>query len=178
MRTLQINGRGLARISILAVALALVPAVFRPAVAQGEKASVSATDGRSLKKAIEAHKGKLVVVNLWATWCAPCVEEFPDLVKLQASYREKGLTVIAVSLDEPEDKGKVVSFIESQKADFPVYVRAKGSVDDFVNPLDRGWAGVVPTTYIFDKNGKRVGKAITGKRSYEQFQAAVEPLLK
>jgi len=178
MRKLSLNAPYAASICILAAGLVFFAGATRPVIAQDQVVSVSATDGKSLKKAIEALKGKVVVVNLWATWCAPCVEEFPDLVKLHKTYKEKGLTVVAVSLDDPEDKGKVVSFIEAQKAGFPVYVRGKGSVDDFVNPLDRGWAGVVPTTYVFDKTGKRVGKTITGKRSYEHFQSAVEPLLK
>jgi thiol-disulfide isomerase/thioredoxin len=178
MRTLQFSGRALATASVLALGFVCIPASQAPARAAGETSAVSATDGRSLKKAIEAHKGKVVVVNLWATWCAPCVDEFPDLVKLHVDYREKGLVVIAVSVDEPEDMSKVVSFISGQKAEFPVYVRAKGSVDAFINPLDRGWSGIVPTTYVFDKNGKRVGKPIAGKRTYEQFQTAVEPLLK
>src|SRR5262245_19221769 len=57
-------------------------------------AVVKAVDGKALKKAVAAHKGEVVVLNLWATWCGPCVEEFPDLVKLYDQYKGKGLVVI------------------------------------------------------------------------------------
>jgi thiol-disulfide isomerase/thioredoxin len=140
--------------------------------------NVQATDGAGLKEALAQQKGKVVVLNLWATWCSPCVEEFPHLVKLHHAYSSKGLTVVAASLDEPEDRGKVVEFIEKQKAGFPVYIRRSGDPEKFIDPVDKGWTGAVPTTYIFDRSGKRVGKPIIGERSYEQFVAAVEPLLK
>src|SRR5687768_14180878 len=94
----------------LAAALLAVPA--NAVRAESGAGNVQAVDGKALKRAIEEQKGKVVVVNYWATWCAPCVEEFPDLVKLQNSYRDKGLVVIGVSMDEPDDKGKVVAFVD------------------------------------------------------------------
>jgi thiol-disulfide isomerase/thioredoxin len=142
------------------------------------KADVQMVDRAGLKKALAAQKGKVVLVNLWATWCAPCVEEFPDLVKLDEKLRSKGLVVIGVSLDEPRDGDKVVEFITKQKAAFPVYLRKGGDSDSFVEPVDKSWTGAVPTTFIFDRSGKRVGKPLIGGRSYAAFAAAVEPLLK
>jgi len=160
-------------------AAAILTGVAAPSVrAQDSQPTVQSIRARDLKEVLAAHKGKGVVVNLWATWCPPCVAEFPDLVKLHQTYKDKGITVIAVSLDEVSDRQEVVSFIAKQKAPFPVYMREGGSVESLVNVLDRGWGGSIPTTYLFDRNGKRVGKALVGKRTYEQFEAAIQPLLK
>jgi thiol-disulfide isomerase/thioredoxin len=131
-----------------------------------------------LKKAIASNKGKVVVVNLWATWCQPCVEEFPNLVKLYNHYHSRGLVVLAAAVDEPETRGKVRPFLVSQKARFPAYVRKYDAIETFVNAIDKNWGGAVPTTYVFDRNGNPVGKALVGGQSYETFAAAVEPLLK
>ncbi len=139
---------------------------------------ITAADGTSVKKAIAAQKGKVVVVNLWATWCGPCVDEFPDLVKLHNNYKAKGASFISVSVDEPEDKSKVVKFIADQKATFPVYTRSKQEVESFIKPLDGAWSGAVPTTYIYDKSGKLVGKPIVGSRSYAEFAKLVDAALK
>ena len=157
---------------------ALAAGLLGGAAPAADAPNVQAIDGKSLKQAIAGLKGKAVVVNLWATWCPPCVAEFPDLVKLRENYAAKGLEVVGVSMDEPEDRSKVDAFILKQKARFPVYLRKGGSVEQFFDPVDKGWPGVVPTTYLFDKDGKRVGKPIVGERTYAQFEAAVKPLLK
>jgi peroxiredoxin len=142
------------------------------------KPDVRLADGKELKKAIDGYRGKVVLVNLWATWCPPCVEEFPDLVKLHNTFRAKGLVVVGVSMDEPREGDKVVSFLANQKAEFPVFIRRGGDADAFFDPVDTSWSGAVPATFIFDRNGKRAGKPLIGSQSYEAFVAAVEPLLK
>ena len=97
--------------AVLAAGAALTLLPSRPALTA---ADVKPADGAALKKIVAAQKGKVTIVNLWATWCGPCVEEFPDLVKLHNAYKAKGLSFISVTIDEPEDKGKVVSFINQQ----------------------------------------------------------------
>lgn len=159
--------------SLLGVGLGLV-------VAQGAFSAgppVQVVDGAGLKKAVTGPKGKVTVVNLWATWCAPCVAEFPSLVKLHNTYKSRGLRFVSVSVDEPEDKAKVVEFINRQKASFPVYIRRGGAVEDYITPLDKTWPGAVPVTYIFNKQGRLAGKPIIGERTYAQFVAAVKPHL-
>ena len=140
--------------------------------------NVRMVDGAALRSAIAAQKGKVVVLNLWATWCPPCVEEFPALVKLYETYRKRGLVVIAASLDEPGDRDRVASFLKAQKASFPVYLRKSGDPEEFIEPTEKGWTGAVPTTFIYRRNGNPAGEPIVGGRSYEQFAAVVEPLLK
>lgn len=142
--------------------------------------NVQGTTGAGITKAIRSYPGKVVVVNLWATWCEPCVEEFPELVRLSDAYKGKDVVLLSVSLDEPEDRAKVVRFIQSQKAAFPVLMRTNGAekVEQFISPLDKKWTGAVPTTYIFNRAGKPVGQPILGRRTYAQFEAALKPALK
>lgn len=169
------------RRATLAAALGLALSVAGLSLAQAAGAAapaVEALDGAALKKAIASHRGKVVVVNLWATWCGPCVAEFPDLVKLHNTYQKQGLVLIAASVDEPEDKQAVVDFAKKHKTAFPIYLRKAGSTEKFIQPLDPKWEGAVPTTYIFGRDGKLVGKPIVGQHSYADFAAAVSPHLK
>jgi hypothetical protein len=99
-------------------------------------------------------------------------------VKLYNHYHNRGLVVLAAAVDEPETRGKVRPFLVSQKARFPAYVRKSGDIETFVNAIDKNWEGAVPTTYVFDRDGKPVGKPLVGGQSFETFAAAVEPLLK
>jgi thiol-disulfide isomerase/thioredoxin len=150
-----------------------VPAV-NPPVIRG-------VTGAGLKKAVQSYRGKVVVANIWATWCEPCVEEYPELVKLYRAYKSKDVVVVSISLDDPDDRAKVAEFVRKQEAPFPVLMRAPGSsgkLEAFINPLDRKWSGAAPTTYVFDRNGRRVGPVMTGERTYAQFEAAVKAALK
>jgi peroxiredoxin len=162
-------------LSVLIPVLCLTASALLAAPAAAPK--LKATDGAGLVKTIRAYKGKVVVVNLWATWCPPCVEEFPGFVKFHKDLNKDGVVVLGASLDEPEDKGKVAEFIAKEKVPFEILIRAKGSIEQFVNPLDKKWKGVAPTTYVFDRTGKQVGEQISGMISYEKLVQQVKPLL-
>jgi len=138
---------------------------------------VEAIDGPTLKKVIEAQKGKVVLLNLWATWCLPCVGELPAISKLYADYKGKGLAVVSASMDDPEDRHKVLTVLTLHHVELPVYMRRSGSVDAFFDPIDRKWTGAVPMTYLFDRKGKRIA-TIARDLTYEEWVARVKPLLK
>jgi thiol-disulfide isomerase/thioredoxin len=174
--TLPTSPRAVCLLFVLAASV--LPFAAAPAAPPAAKPPLQALDGPGLKKTIAAQRGKVVVLNLWATWCPPCVEEFPSLVKLHNAYRGRGLVVIGVSMDEPGDRGRVAEFIRRQKVGFPVYTRQAGDLEAFIAPVDRRWSGALPTTYLFDRKGALVGTPAIGARSYEQFAAMVEPLLK
>jgi thiol-disulfide isomerase/thioredoxin len=157
----------------------LMPVAGGAAPAQKNSAmpDLKMVDGPALKKALASQRGKVVVVNFWATWCAPCVEEFPDLVKLHNSFKSRGLVVVGVSVDDPEAQSKVISFLSKQKATFPAYLRKPGDMDAFINAVHPEWNGAIPLTLVYDRNGKQVGEPMIGAHSYAKFAAAVEPLL-
>jgi len=165
--------------ALLAAPAALVALTAPVSQAQGTVATI---DAAGLKKQVAARKGKVVVVNFWATWCGPCVEEFPALVTLQNKNAAKGLDLVTVSFDEAEDKGKVASFLSKNKLTKGTFINKGGSdLDDsyikYLEPkLPASAAVALPRTYIFDRSGKLV-KVITGGQTLAQFQKAVDPYL-
>lgn len=135
---------------------------------------IGAADFRSV---LESHRGEVVLVNLWATWCKPCLKELPDIARVQQKYRDKKFTVIAVSFDDLEDlETKVRPFAQKQLSDFINYLQNEDDPEKFVSVMDKSWEGVVPTNFLFDRAGNLKGKLIGGK-SYEEFDAAIGPLV-
>jgi thiol-disulfide isomerase/thioredoxin len=139
---------------------------------------VVAIDGPTLKKTVQDQKGKVVVLNVWATWCDPCIEEFPDFVKFHNAYKDKGVVVISASADDPADKAEVEAFVRKNGAEFPVYMRKAGRVEKFIEPIMKNWAGSVPMTLVYGKDGKLSGKPQIGLRTLSQLSRMIDPLLK
>jgi len=122
-------------------------------------------------------KGKTAIVNIWATWCAPCVKEFPDLVKLYNNYKEKGVELIFISVDFAEDKETTLKkFLANQGVDFVTYYNEFSKPEEIINYFDKSWGGEIPTTYIYNREGRQV-KKITGTGSYEKFERELNEVL-
>ncbi len=135
-------------------------------------------DAKGLTQAIAREKGKVVLVNFWATWCVPCREEFPDLVRLEAAYRGKGLAVLGVSTDLGKDLSAVEKFLAAHKPGFPNYHKAKGGDDqDFIEAVDPRWGGELPFTVLYDRGGRKV-QALSGKHSYAELESEIVKLLR
>jgi thiol-disulfide isomerase/thioredoxin len=121
-------------------------------------------------------KGNVVLVNLWATWCGPCVKEFPHLVKLQKLYEKKGVKVVFISVDEPEDVQTAVRpFLQKQNVTFTTYVK-NGDDESFIDAVGSGWRGAIPTTFIFNRTGEQVA-TLVGARDLNAFESAIKPHL-
>jgi len=136
---------------------------------------ISKTD--DIKSIMDANKGKVVLLNFWATWCKPCVKEFPDLVKLQNNYKDKGFVLVFISADMPEEiKSKVTPFLNQEKVDFTTYYIGSDKPEDIINYVDKDWQGAIPSTYIYDKDGN-VKTSILGTKSYEQFETEINKYL-
>jgi len=134
-------------------------------------------DLAGLKQRIEAERGRVVVVNFWATWCEPCREEFPDLVELDRRYRSRGLTFLSVSLDDPDQRDtQVKQFLAEQKPSFAVFIKTAGDPDQFINGVDPAWSGVLPATFIYDRTGRR-RHAIFQPQTLAQLAERIQPLL-
>ena len=135
-------------------------------------------DAKGLAAAIAREKGRVVLVNFWATWCVPCREEFPDLVRLERAYRGKGLAVVGVSIDSAKDLPAVHKFLAKTKPDFPNYRMASGGDDQvFIESVDEKWGGELPFTVLYARDGKKA-KALSGKQSYADFERGVKALLR
>ncbi len=122
-------------------------------------------------------KGKAALVNIWATWCAPCVKEFPDLIKLYRNYSDAGFELIFISVDEKEDKdSKLPEFLKKQGVDFVTYYNEFKKPEEIIDYFDKTWGGEIPATYIYNKDGEAVKKYI-GKQKYETFETEIKSLL-
>jgi thiol-disulfide isomerase/thioredoxin len=139
-----------------------------------EISKIDVVDDEGLRKIISQRNGRTLFLNIWATWCAPCVEEFPAIVKLSKQFKGNNFEVIALSVDLPsERKSKIAPFIKKQGANFRVIVAEEKSSNDIINMLDPEWNGAVPVTFIYDKTGKQ-RKMLTGAQTYEQMAAAAD----
>jgi thiol-disulfide isomerase/thioredoxin len=134
------------------------------------------TAGR-LKSTLAADAGKVVVVNFWATYCPPCVAEFPDLVRLYRRYHAEGLEVLPISADSGDDlASKVRPFLRKNGVDFPAYITPESDTTDYITSLDPKWEGALPRTYVIDRKG-RVVKTIAGQFDRAELNALVARLL-
>jgi cytochrome c biogenesis protein CcmG/thiol:disulfide interchange protein DsbE len=120
---------------------------------------------------LDKHKGKVIIINFWATWCPPCRAEIPSFVKLYREYAERGLVIVGISLDQGGNVlGKVRSFAENYDINYPIVIGNKDVVMKF------GGIKAIPTTFVIDRDGKIV-KKIVGYRNEEFFRSLIEELL-
>lgn len=155
--------------------LGLVLLAAAPAAAAPTAPAPTPATAAQVLAAVRAAKKPVVVVNVWATWCIPCREEFPDLLRLRRSYRDRGVEVLFVSGDFASEREQTTAFLNEQGVDFPTYIKT-GDDMAFINALDPKWSGALPATFIYDGQG-RLRHALLGKSSYAQFEAQVLDVL-
>src|SRR5688572_24589485 len=118
---------------------------------------------------LASYKGKVIILNFWATWCGPCKAEIPDLVKLQAQYPDD-LAVLGFSVDDTPEKMK--PYATEYNINYPLLVGdGREDVQDAYGPL---WG--IPVSVIIDREGK-IAKRHSGIASREQFEREIKPLL-
>jgi len=150
----------------------------KPTVADLASIDVSLLDAAGFQALINQHQGKILFINTWATWCVPCIEEFPDLVRLKDFYKDSDVVFIGISVDFPDEvESKVKPFLYSQKVNFPNYVQNFKDPADLINLLNINWRGAVPATFIYDKTGTQQ-KFLLGKHSFDEFQQEIESIRK
>lgn len=132
---------------------------------------------KSLLKAGETRERPLLV-NFWATWCVPCREEFPDLVKLRGQYAADNLDVALVSLDDISDIDTAVPdfLIESGATSLPAYLLHPADDGAAINIVDPTWGGELPATFLYDRSGRLVFKH-KGRIKPAELQAAIDKTL-
>jgi thiol-disulfide isomerase/thioredoxin len=118
-----------------------------------EDVHVTPVTSADVQRLIHEPGARAVLVNMWATWCGPCREEFPGLVRVAEKYNRQGLKTILVSADDTGDMAAVKKFLAEEGVDFPAYIKAEKD-QAFIDGLDKQWTGAIPATFIFDGNGK------------------------
>ena len=137
------------------------PVATPPAAAEGEQAgsacmanakpanfdfTLKDVDGNQVS--LSAYKGKVVLLNFWATWCGPCKAEIPGFVRLQEKYRDKGLVIVGYSVDDTAEKAK--AYAAEYKMNYPILLgEGREEVQDAYGPI---WG--IPASFIISKDGK------------------------
>ena len=115
-----------------------------------------------------------LLINFWATWCDPCREEFPDLVKIDADYPAARLNFVAVSLDEVADiKTAVPKFLKEMKATMSVVLLNVNDPEPAIKVVDAAWDGQLPATFLYDKDGHVVFRHF-GRIKPDELRAAID----
>jgi len=150
----------------LALALLAVPAL-------GELVPVNEA---GFQKLVEAHKGKVVLYDFWATWCDGCRAELPDLVRLDAKLRAQGFELVTISADEPEQAGDAEKFLKQLAVRGPFYRRQADDDQRFIDSIDKKWSGALPAMFLYDKAGRQV-RSFIGETDIGVLEAAVRKIL-
>ena len=150
-----------------------------PAEESAPVSDVEFTDPDGGTHTLADYRGKVVLLNFWATWCAPCREEFPDLVEIRGQYGPDTLDFVLVSLDDPSDIGKAVPefLAEARATAFPSYLLNADDSDAAINLVDPTWSGELPATFLYDRSGALVFKH-KGRVKPAELRDALDEALK
>ena len=143
---------------------------------RGNSPLLKPLEAGTLKSILRKKRGKVVLINLWATWCVPCREEFPDLIRLYGKYQARGLELILISVDDAEQRGQVEDFLKENGVNFLTYISAEESYEALIDFLAPDWIGGFPTTFVIDRKG-RLTRSLVGGQDYQVFHKAIAPLL-
>jgi len=158
------------------IAAGLLAMAGRTGAVRAQAAPLLPADADTVLQAVKQPGARVVLVNVWASWCAPCVEEFPDLVRLRKEWADRGLRVILVSADFPETRDATLRFLFEHGVDFPTYLK-DGNDMKFIDALSPKWSGALPVTFLYDSTGRLV-HVREGKASYDVLEREVQAVLK
>jgi len=142
-----------------------------------ENLEVSEITIDELNDIIINREGKVLLINIWATWCVPCKEEFPDLVKISDKYSEK-IELVGISIDYPDEvESKILSFLNEFQPSFINYVNIENDIEKFINNLNPEWSGAIPATFFYDSDGKKF-LFYEGKMSFKEIENVALKMIK
>lgn len=148
--------------------------IVLPLIATAGKAPdfrLPSIEGKQVKLSDLLKQGP-VIVDFWATWCKPCIKAFPGLQKLYDKYHDRGLTVVAISVDSPRTQTRVAPFVKSNKYSFLVLLDKDGRVARQYNAV------IIPRTVLLDKDGKMIFASIGYRPSnHEKLEKALLSIL-
>ena len=152
--------------------------VLAPSIAEQEAANVvgkeielSLKDPFDTEQRLSALKGRIVVLNFWATYCIPCRKEMPDLAAIQNEYAALGVQVVGASTDEITDRDKVLQFAKETKVNFPIWIGATTA-----DMIRFGLGAALPGTVVINRDG-RISKVISGVVNQADLKKQIDAML-
>ncbi len=167
------NGMLVGTLAVLACAFALAG----DDEAHPQAPAFSATDVNGKDFKLDDFKGKVVILDFWATWCPPCRAEIPAFVALDKTYRKDGLVIIGIALEQKLDAEPLKKWLKENKVEYTVALDTKKDIVPLYKevPGTNGLQGI-PTTLLIDRSGK-VSQVLVGGHPKEAFETAIKPLL-
>jgi len=126
-------------------------------------------DRKMLQTELSDSRGQVLLVNLWATWCTPCLREIPDLLALETDFPSAEFRLLAISMDDSYSQEWVTEFKAQHFPTLVSFINAEPDMDLLVSVIDPVWNETLPTSYIFGRDGELVQK-IQGKKPKAYFQ--------
>ena len=162
---------------LLAVSQASAASAAPPASAVPPVPPAQLIKAAELRALLDRQRGRVVVLNLWATWCVPCLREIPDLVELEKEFAARGVTLMGLGMDEGSSlQGMVEPFRRKHFPEFRTWLRNEPDMDTLVSVVDPAWNEVLPTTYLIGRDGK-LARKIQGKKTLAEFRKLLGEVL-
>ncbi len=154
--------------------LIYVPLLFIPLLLNAQ--SLQEGNFEKLKPYLHQQTDTVYVVNFWATWCVPCVEELPHFLTTAQDYSNKPVKFLFVSLDFPKNKeSRLIPFIKDKHINEEVFLLNDPNSNKWINQVNNTWSGAIPATIIYKKNDRFFNE---GELSYDELIAEIEKKLK
>jgi thiol-disulfide isomerase/thioredoxin len=125
-----------------------------------EPVALDLVDASGLEALRKNGSGKFRLVNFWATWCAPCIAEFPEFVTINRMYRHRDFELVTVSVNRPDERDQVLAFLKKQQASNKNLIFAANDRDKLIEAFDPEWPGAVPFTVLLSPEGKIIHREI------------------
>ncbi len=158
----------------LAVFLLLLSGAVRAQAPGGALPTVQRIGREDLEGVIRQNAGKTVLVNLWATWCKPCRDEMPSLIRLRKELKDRMVLVLVSADDSDLVESKVRLMLASFRVDFHSFQISQREAGEFMQKMQPDYNGALalPTSFIFNKQGKLMA-TLTGGQTYKKIRSAL-----
>ncbi len=121
-----------------------------------EPVTLDTINETGIRDLIANHSDKLRLINVWATWCGPCVTEFPEFITMNRMYRKRDFEFVSISADEPAKENKALQYLQKQEASTRNYIYSGDSKYKMIEAIDPKWQGALPYTLLVEPGGKIV----------------------
>jgi peroxiredoxin len=142
--------------------------------ADAEAVELKPIDETDLGRLVRNETDKLLVVNVWASWCGPCVAELPDFVTMNRMYRKRNFQMITISIDEPEQKDAALKLLKDNHASMTNYISSVTNRDRLADIIDKEWQGPIPHTVLIAPGGKIIYRQTNAIEPIEVRKAVVD----